>query len=131
MKSQTELDWIAKHNERVKLRTSFFNTVGIGLIGFGFLRPLAEGTISFWNEPLTEDPRQYADIIQQTADLIRAWEAAGMRVVPDDPDQGFLGMLVPDWLQFMPSWVYWIAAGLAFHAVAVYNLGNLRKEKKS
>ncbi|PTX02043.1 hypothetical protein C8N33_106262 [Pararhodobacter aggregans] len=40
-------------------------------------------------------------------------------------------MLVPDWLQFMPSWVYWIAAGLAFHAVAVYNLGNLRKEKKS
>ena len=39
-------DPLATHNERVKLRAVFLNALAIGFLGFAFLRPLVEGTLS-------------------------------------------------------------------------------------
>ena len=39
-------DPLATHNERVKLRAGFLNALGIGFLGFAFLRPLVEGTFA-------------------------------------------------------------------------------------
>jgi len=39
-------DPLATHNERVKLRANFLNALALGFLGFAFLRPLIEGTLS-------------------------------------------------------------------------------------
>jgi hypothetical protein len=39
-------DPLATHNERVKLRAQFLNALAIGFLGFSFVRPLVEGTLS-------------------------------------------------------------------------------------
>jgi hypothetical protein len=39
-------DPLATHNERVKLRAGFLNALALGFLGFAFLRPLVEGTLS-------------------------------------------------------------------------------------
>ena len=39
-------DPLGTHNERVKLRANFLNALALGFIGFAFLRPLIEGTLS-------------------------------------------------------------------------------------
>ncbi|WP_284265798.1 hypothetical protein [Roseicyclus amphidinii] len=39
-------DPLGTHNERVKLRAGFLNALAIGFLGFAFLRPLIEGTLS-------------------------------------------------------------------------------------
>ncbi|XQZ49380.1 hypothetical protein E2977_09825 [Paracoccus yeei] len=38
----TERDALAAYNERVKLFAGFMNALGIGMIGFAVLRPLAD-----------------------------------------------------------------------------------------
>ena len=38
-------DPLTSHNERVKLRASFLNALGLGLLGFALLRPLVEGDL--------------------------------------------------------------------------------------
>ena len=68
-------DRLATFNERVKLFAGFLNALGLGLIGFAVLRPLA------------------------------------------DPDGAGLG-----------ASAWWGAAGLAFHGLALYVLGRLRKD---
>ena len=40
--TRTERDPLAANNERVKLFANFINAIGLGLIGFAILRPLAE-----------------------------------------------------------------------------------------
>ena len=40
-------DELAIYNERVKLLAGFFNTIGLGFIGFAFVRPLVEGGFVF------------------------------------------------------------------------------------
>ena len=71
----TARDPLATFNERVKLFAGFVNALGLGLIGFAVLRPLA-------------DP-----------------EGAGL-----------------------DTSAWWGMGGLAFHAVALYVLGRLRKD---
>ncbi|AHM05588.1 hypothetical protein roselon_03330 [Roseibacterium elongatum DSM 19469] len=39
-------DPLATHNERVKLRAAFLNALALGFLGFAFLRPLVEGTLT-------------------------------------------------------------------------------------
>ncbi len=39
-------DPLAAYNERVKLRATFLNALAIGFLGFAFLRPLVEGTLT-------------------------------------------------------------------------------------
>ena len=39
---QTTLNPLARYNERVKLFAAFVNSIGLGLIGFAVLRPLAD-----------------------------------------------------------------------------------------
>lgn len=39
---QTTRDPLASFNERVKLFANFINAIGLGLIGFAILRPLAD-----------------------------------------------------------------------------------------
>ena len=45
-------DRLATFNERVKLLAGFFNTLGLGFIGFAFIRPLVEGGFIFAPEVL-------------------------------------------------------------------------------
>ncbi|NNE52671.1 MAG: hypothetical protein HKN30_09745 [Sulfitobacter sp.] len=40
-------DRLATFNERVKLLAGFFNTIGLGFVGFAFIRLLVDGTIAF------------------------------------------------------------------------------------
>ena len=37
-------DRLATDNERVKLFAGFFNTLGVGFIGFAFIRPWSRGS---------------------------------------------------------------------------------------
>jgi len=43
---QTIRDRIASANERAKLLSTFLNAIGLGLIGFGVIRPLTDGGVS-------------------------------------------------------------------------------------
>jgi hypothetical protein len=39
-------DPLACHNERVKSRATYLNALSLAFIGFAFLRPLVEGTLT-------------------------------------------------------------------------------------
>lgn len=39
-------DPLSTHNERVKLRAQFLNALALAFLGFAFLRPLIDGTLS-------------------------------------------------------------------------------------
>ncbi|MFC0281041.1 hypothetical protein ACFOHK_08890 [Falsigemmobacter intermedius] len=126
-------DLIAAHNERVKMRANFMNALSIGLIGFAFLRPLAEGQLfAGWHTvPLPPDNVEPsgAELPAGTVDFLLEMETH--YPTPNRIDQ-FLYQAPPfsGIFEWVPMWTVWVALGVALHFAAQRPLRKLKKEVK-